>query len=458
MLANPFGISETDDTMSFISTRDRFRSGHASPRDVLERCIEQIETRESSVRAFAALDVESARRAADAATARYHAGTPLSSIDGMPIALKDILETADLPTGFGSAIFKDWRGGRDSAVAYALRMAGAVILGKAVTTEFADREPGPTRNPHDPTRTPGGSSSGSAAAVAAGMVPVAIGSQVGGSILRPASFCGVIGFKPSFGAINRGGISDNFSQNCLGTLSANLDDAWAVCHEIAIRVGGDPGFPAFDGGATPAPPRRPDRLAVLETAGWAIADADAKAAFEAYLATLSAQGIQLTNRRTSHRVEVLEQAIADALDVSQAINHWEKAWPLGEIEHRYGDGVSAHLRKGIAAGRAMTPDQYHALLRRRDAMRDALLALAGDCDACVALAAPGIAPKGIEATGNPIFNYPGSALRTPAVSLPLLAVDGLPLGVQLLGYPQRERELSALAGYLLGGTAQARPA
>ena len=436
--------------MSFIAARDRFRSGAQSPRAVLEKCLEQIDKREPEVKAFVALDIEGARRGADQATARHLAGAPLSSIDGMPVALKDIIETADLPTEFGSAAFKGWRGGRDAAVAYALRQAGAVIVGKAVTTEFAGRHPGPTRNPLDLARTPGGSSSGSAAAVAAGMVPVAIGSQVGGSILRPASFCGVIGFKPTFGAINRGGISDNFSQNCLGPIAASLDDAWAVCHEIALRVGGDPGFPAFNGGAAPAPARRPDRLAVLETAGWALADDAAKAALDTFLGRLRAQGIALVDRRSQHRVELLERAIADALAVSQQINNWEKLWPFAELDHRNGADLTPGFRDEIAAGRAMTPDDYHALLRRRDAMRDALLTLAGDVDACITLSAPGIAPNGIESTGNPIFAYPGSALRTPALSLPLLQVDGMPLGVQLIGYPNAERALSAVAGYLLG--------
>jgi Asp-tRNA(Asn)/Glu-tRNA(Gln) amidotransferase A subunit family amidase len=435
-----------------VSVAD-FQSGTGSPRDYLEACLDRIMAREPEIKAFVTFDTEAARRAADASAARYRDGRPLSSIDGMPIALKDILETADLPTGFGSPIFANWCGGRDSAVAFALRLAGAIIVGKTVTTEFAGAVPGPTRNPHDPTRTPGGSSSGSAAAVAAGMVPVAIGSQVGGSILRPASFCGVIGFKPTFGAINRGGISDNFSQNCIGTLSASLADAWAVCHEIARRVGGDPGFPAFAGGPVPAPPRRPDRLAILHTAGWALAEHAAKAAFEEFLAQLEHSGVTLADAAGSRRIETLETAIAAASEVSRDINDWEKLWPFAEIEQRAGEQLSQEMRAAIAAGRAMTPDDYHALLLRRDFMRTALEALAGDYDACIALSAPGPAPRGLDSTGNPIFNHPASALRCPAISLPILTVAGLPLGVQLLGYPGRERDLSAFAGYVAGAAA-----
>ena len=435
--------------MSSYATLSRgFAEGIGSPRDLLEACLARIEEREPVVRAFAAIGAEAARRAADASTARWRAGTPFSAIDGMPIALKDILETADLPTGFGSPIFAGKQSGRDSAVAWALRRAGAVIVGKAVTTEFADMVAGPTTNPHDPARTPGGSSSGSAAAVAAGMVPVAIGSQVGGSILRPASFCGVVGIKPTFGAINRGGISDQFSQNVLGTLSATLEDGWAVCHAIASIAGGDPGHAPFVGGPVPQAPRRPGTLAVLQTAGWAVAEPGAIDAFQGFLRRLAADGVHLIDRTTSPRVALLEEAIAEAGPISQAINHWEKAWPLAELETRHGEAVSAHLREGIAAGRRMTMDEYRVLLHRRDIMRERLALLADEAEACITLAAPGPAPLGLASTGNSIFNVPGSALRCPAISLPKLSVGGLPLGVQLLGQALGERALSGVAAYV----------
>ena len=435
---------------SYAALSAGFGEGIGSPRALLEACLATIAAREPVVRAFAHLAPESARAAADASTVRWREGSPLSAIDGMPIALKDILETADMPTGFGSPIFAGKQGGRDSAVAYALRRAGAVIVGKAVTTEFADMVAGPTTNPHDPARTPGGSSSGSAAAVAAGMVPVAIGSQVGGSILRPASFCGVVGFKPTFGAINRGGISDQFSQNVLGTLSATLEDGWAVCHAIASIVGGDPGFAPFVGGAQPMPARKPATLAVLQTAGWAVAEPGAIEAFEGFLRRLSDDGVRLIDRTTSGRVALLEEAIAEAGAVSQAINHWEKAWPMGELETRHGEGLSAHLREGIAAGRRTTMEEYRVLLHRRDLMRERLVLLADEADACITLSAPGVAPVGIAYTGNSIFNVPASALRCPAISLPLLRLGGLPLGIQLLGQPLGERALSGVAGFVAG--------
>lgn len=443
-------LAEPGVSTNFAAARERFRSGASSPRGYLEQCLARIDEREPVVLAFVSMNIEGARREADASTERYRAGTPLSSIDGMPIAIKDIIETEDMPTEFGSPIFKGWRGGRDAACVYALRRAGAVIVGKVVTTEFAGAPPGPTTNPLDPARTPGGSSSGSAAAVAAGMVPVALGTQVGGSVLRPASFCGIIGFKPTYGAINRGNLCDNYSQNCIGTLSATLEDGWAVCHEIAERVGGDPGFPPFAGGATPAPARRPSVFAVLETAGWAVAEEGAKAALAAFLRTLTADGVTLVDRRSSKRVAALEAAITDAAEVAHAINAWEMQWPFGELATRSEALLSEPLRERLEQGRKMTPDEYRMLLRRRDYMREMLLSLAGDTDGCITLAARGVAPLGIASTGDAIFNLPGSALRTPAISLPMLSVDSLPVGVQLLGFPGRDRDLSALARYVLG--------
>jgi Asp-tRNA(Asn)/Glu-tRNA(Gln) amidotransferase A subunit family amidase len=271
-------------------------------------------------------------------------------------------------------------------------------------------------------------------------------------VLRPASFCGIIGFKPTYGAINRGNLCDNYSQNCIGTLSATLEDGWAVCHEIAERVGGDPGFPPFAGGATPAPPRHPSVLAVLETAGWEVADADAKQALQIFLHQLAADGVKLADRRTSKRVEALEAAIAGIADIAHGINAWEMQWPFGELATRHRELLSEPLRERLEQGSKMTPDEYRMLLKHRDFAREMLQSLAGDIDACVTLSACGVAPLGIASTGDAIFNAPGSALRTPAISLPMLSVNGLPVGVQLLGFPGQERDLSALAAYVLSLT------
>src|SRR5438552_950320 len=243
--------------IAFFPAVADYAAGRDTPRDFLERCLARLEEFEPAVGAFVCHDIAAARTAADRSTERWRVGRPLSPIDGMPLGIKDIIETADMPTEQGSPLFVGCRTGRDAASVVALREAGAVIFGKVVTTEFAATEPRGTRNPWDRDRTPGGSSSGSAAAVACGMVPAALGTQVVGSILRPASFCGCVGFKPRAGGINRGGSYDHFSQSCTGVLAASLEDAWLVAVNIAARAGGDPGYPGLRGPSEPPPARRP---------------------------------------------------------------------------------------------------------------------------------------------------------------------------------------------------------
>src|SRR3954454_20032116 len=255
-------VMRMPEPVPFVSASADFAAGTDTPRDFLERCLARMEAFEPDVGAFVCHDIARARVAADRSAARWSEGLPLSPIDGMPLGIKDIIETADMPTEQGSPLFVGCGTGRDAASVAALREAGAIILGKVVTTEFAATEPRATRNPWDPARPPGGSSSGSAAAVACGMVPAALGTQVVGSILRPASFCGCVGFKPSVGGINRGGSYDYFSQSCTGVLAASLEDAWLVAVNIVARAGGDPGYPGLQGPSAPPRAERPRALAV----------------------------------------------------------------------------------------------------------------------------------------------------------------------------------------------------
>ena len=246
----------------------------------LDETLSLIERHDSQIKAFVALNVKNAIEAADAATTRWRDGAPLSPIDGMPVAIKDVIETIDLPTGQGSRLLEGAMTGRDAASVRALREVSAVILGKTTTTEFASFHAfHTTRNPHDLERTPGGSSSGSAAAVGSGMVPVALGTQVVGSILRPSSHCGAIGFKPTCGAINRGGVHDHFSQGCQAAIGATLVDTWLTLTAIAERAGGDPGHAGLAGEPDLAGNTAPKRMALLETGGWSAATEGARAAF-----------------------------------------------------------------------------------------------------------------------------------------------------------------------------------
>jgi Asp-tRNA(Asn)/Glu-tRNA(Gln) amidotransferase A subunit family amidase len=380
---------------------------------------------------------------------RWRAGQPLSVIDGMPIGIKDIIETIDMPTQNGSALFAGFASERDAASVAALREAGAVIVGKTVTTEFASTEPRETRNPWDLTRTPGGSSSGSAAAVAVGAITVGIGTQVIGSILRPASFCGCFGFKPTVGAINRGGSYDGLSQSVHGTLAASLPEAWRVAYEIAQRAGGDPGFPGLYGPATSPDPVRPKKLAMLETDGWPVATTSAKQALATALAKLGSAGIEIVTRHDDARVAAVESAIENARELSIAINAWEWRWPINTYRARDAGKLSKSMLDRGAKAEAMSLDDYRRDIDGRARRRAAYRALAELFDACITLSAPGAAPVGLGWTGDPVFVVPGSMLGIPTLSLPVLADDGLPLGLQLMGFADRDAPLFAAAAAVL---------
>ena len=431
---------------SYIAATPAFASGQDTPRAFLERCIAEIEAREKDVLAFVETAFPAARAAADAASARWRDNRPLSSIDGMPIGVKDVIETADMATGMGSPLFTGWRSGWDSASVKALRAAGALILGKTVTTEFAASFPGPTRNPHDLARTPGGSSSGSAAGVAAGFFSAGLGTQVVGSIVRPSSFCGVYGFKPSLGGVNRGGSHDFMSQSCQGVLGASLADAWATAIEIVVRAGGDPGYPGIVGPMTLPEARKPRRLVVLETPGWDKVGTPLKAAFEGVLAKLRAGGVEILGRANAAEVAEVETALQEALPLTRDINGWESIWPLNIYAERDASKLSPLLRERFEESLDLTQADYRRCIARRAAIRTLYAGLAKSADACITLSATGAAPVGLQSTGDPVFAAPGSLLGAPALSLPLLSEGGLPVGLQILGFEQGDAALFATGG------------
>jgi Asp-tRNA(Asn)/Glu-tRNA(Gln) amidotransferase A subunit family amidase len=441
-------MSQTPQRRPYISRTGTFAPGADSPVQVLEECLAEIDRREAAVGAFTVIDIAAARTAAEASAARWRAGAPLSAIDGMPVGVKDMIDTAGMVTGMGSPLFDGHRPRFDAASVQGLRESGAVIVGKTVTTEFASSQPRGTRNPWDPSRTPGGSSSGSAAAVGCGMLCGGLGTQVVGSIVRPAGFCGAYGFKPSVGGINRGGSLDYLSQSVTGTIAASLADAWAMARAIAERVGGDPGYPGLTGPLTLPPARRPARLGLLRTAGWPILTEPARASLEAALDRLRAAEVTVLIPEDCPALAAVEAATAEALQITAGINAWEWRWPLGSFVARDAAALSPSSQERHARSGAMTQTEYVALLGRREAARTAYAALASEVDAVVSVTAPGASPVGLETTGNPVFAAPGSMLGAPAVSLPLLDDGGLPLGLQALGFRQRDADLLAVAGWI----------
>ena len=435
-----------------------FADGANTPRAYLERCLETIAAREPVVRAWVVLNEAGAREAADASTARWKAGQPLSAIDGMPIGIKDLIEPRDMPTQMGCEAYRGNFPKRDSAMIRALRDAGAIILGKTVTTELGQAHPGPTTNPFDPRHTPGGSSSGSAAAVGARMVPAAIGTQVGGSIIRPASFCGNVALKPTQGAINRGE-RQGLSQSTAGVHAGSIEDMWLVAMAIALRAGGDPGSPSLFGPELPPAPRRPSRLIIMEAEGWAMLDEDSRRAFEAVLEQLREAGVELLHRTDAPAIEAFERSIASAKSVTNDIGSFETRWSQQNLIEADPEGVSKRFLKRHAVGMAMSLDDYRARLLQRDAMRRAMADLAPIADALIAPASPGPGPvwEGDEAgeplaprpTGDIAYNAATSALGVPCVTVPLTAVRGLPMGIQVIGHPHMDASVTGMARWML---------
>jgi len=354
----------------------------------------------------------------------------------------------------GSPLFAGWRSEKDAACVSALRQAGAVILGKTVTTEFAATEPRGTRNPFDLERTPGGSSSGSAAAVGCGMVSGALGTQVIGSTIRPASFCGCYGFKPSVNALNREGCHDYQSQSCTGIIASTLEDTWQVAAEIVARVGGDVGTPGLIGPNTCPAPAKPKRLAFLETVGWSAADASAKALMQDALKVIKAAGVDIATRHDDAKIAAVEPEILDAHPLSNKINSFETRWFLRGARDRDAAKLSKIMQTRLGESETLTLDDYRAALIERSRIRALYAELAASFDGCITLSATGGAPKGLQSTGNSAFAVPSSLLGVPALTLPLFEIDGMPLGLQVLGFFNEDARAFAVSGWLrdqLGG-------
>ncbi|MEU5271532.1 amidase [Streptomyces hygroscopicus] len=448
----------TFEPLRYHSATAAFRDGTDSPRDYLERCLATITEREPVVRAWVVLNEEGAREQADASTERWRRGEPLSPVDGMPIGIKDLLETRDMPTQMGSAAFAGNFPKRDNAAVWALRQAGAVILGKTVTTELGGPEPSPTTNPFDPRRTPGGSSSGSGAAVGARMVPAAIATQTGGSLMRPASFNGVWGLKPSQGAINRGE-RQTASMTTHGVHAGSAQDMWLVAIAIASRAGGDPGRPALHGPATPPPARVPGTIALIETEAWGRLEPSSLRAFEQVVAQVEAAGVTVLRRSDDAVVERFEQALVGATEVGSGILAWEHAWAFRDLAADRPDDFSDRVKRFFFdTATRLGAEGYEEALRTRADLTAAYALLGTRADAVLLPTSSGPAPIWSGdvpgeppvrwPTGDPGFNFPSSLLGAPAVNVPLMAVDGLPFGLQVMGQPGTDARTVAIARWM----------
>jgi Asp-tRNA(Asn)/Glu-tRNA(Gln) amidotransferase A subunit family amidase len=436
-----------------------FKAGTDDPVRYLEECLAVIDAREPVVKAFVTLNRDGARTAAEASAERWKAGAPLSPIDGMPVGVKDLYMTKDMPTQMGSPLYAGRETHEDSAPVQALRLAGAVVIGKTVTTELGFSHPGPTTNPFDATRTPGGSSSGSAAAIGAGMIPAALGSQVVGSIIRPAGFCANTAIKPTLGALHRGE-RQGLSQSHLGVHAGCIEDMWAVAAAIAHFVGEDPGHPGLTGPATPPEPIKPRRLIVLETEGWASTGDATKAAFQQVIDRLAEDGVEILGRVGHAEIDAFEREIDGSLGLARDICGWELRWTLRNLAEKDVTQLSDSMRARLELAENMRVGDYRAALAKREAMRSRYRALAETTDGFISLSSTGPAPlmadptntKGepgiTHTTGLPAYNAWTSAVGCPAVTVPLLAVENMPVGVQILGAHEADWRVAAMAGWV----------
>ena len=415
-------------THGAVALRDRLAAGDISASKLVEACLTRIAAREPTVQAWSWLDPDHARAQARALDAHLETGGPSGPLHGMPVGLKDVIDTAGIPTENGCPLDAGRVPDRDATVVTRLKDAGAIIMGKTVTTELAFMHPGKTRNPHNSDHTPGGSSSGSAAAVADGMVPLAIGTQTGGSVIRPASFCGVTGFKPTFNAIPRHGVL--LQSHTLDTVGVFARDPEGAALIGGVLMGND---------LTLTRPVEPPVLAFVKPPEWDDADLQMHAA----LARLTgALGPQVTEVALPWQFE-------DAAAQRGLINYAEMAHYYDRYWERDPEQLGPPTREAIATGQSIPAKDYVAAIALRTELYDSLAPIFARYDAILCPAAPGPAPHGLGSTGDSIFNGLWTYTGVPAVTLPVLSADdGLPIGAQLVGPRGSDDKLMAIASWL----------
>jgi Asp-tRNA(Asn)/Glu-tRNA(Gln) amidotransferase A subunit family amidase len=401
------------------------RDGRLRPADLMESCLARIAEREGSVRAFAWFDPAVARRAA--------AGAPPGKLHGLPIGVKDVLDTADMLSEYGSPIWRGWQPRADAAAVAWARAAGAVAVGKTVTTEFATRKPGPTGNPHNLKHTPGGSSSGSAAGVADGFFPLAYGTQTAGSVLRPAAYCGVVGYKPTFGMINRHGMKlMSESLDTVGIIARSVADCALFAGAVAGRDLGDPDIR----------PQRTPRIGICRSPAWEKALPETQALLSRVASAIGRAGASVVDRELSPGVAAVAEAhpIVMNNESGRALG-----WELANASDQISEGLRERLEFGLSQTEAAVAEA-HAVFDR--AQREFPNCMEG-LDALVTPSAPGQAPAGLEWTGDPAFNLVWTSLHVPCVTVPAgTGPDGLPLGIQIVTRIGEDRQALAWAQWV----------
>jgi len=429
-----------------VTTRDRLGSGILRATDVAAAYLGQVRAREEDVQAFVCLDEGHVMTQAERLDDMRKAGLPTGPLFGVPVALKDVIDTKGIPTENGTVIDAGRVPAADAAVVRKLKAAGAVIMGKTVTTELAFLAPGKTRNPVNPAHTPGGSSQGSAAAVGAGMVPLAVGTQTGGSVIRPAAYCGIVGYKPSFGAISRSGIlMQSPTLDTVGVFSTTVEGAAMLADAL---FGDDLNDPATTPSAPPAllatalskVPVRPALAIVSTMPGGVPASEDMALAMEELAGILGEESFPL----------ILPPMFDEAAEIRERINFAEMAKCYYSYERRGRDQLSAVTLDAIDQGKAILARDYLAALDWPKLLNTALDEIFMRCDALICPATPTSAPEGLSSTGSAIYNGLWTLCGVPVVTLPLFEdSNGLPMGLQLVGRRGNDARLLRTARWLM---------
>ncbi|MCH7865924.1 MAG: amidase [Proteobacteria bacterium] len=427
----------------------KIRNGEITSEELVQACLDRIEQVDGDIEAWAHLKPDYALDQARMLDTRRQAGDPVGPLHGIPVGVKDILDTDSLPTENGTVLDSGRQPMANCRVVSLLEEAGAVIMGKTVSTELAVFGPGKTRNPRNPKHTPGGSSSGSAAAVASHMVPLAIGTQTNGSVIRPASFCGVVGFKPTHGLIPRTGIlAQSHWLDTVGVFARSVEDA-AMLAEVLVAH--DPGDPDTTARARPPlsetageEPPLPPVLTFAKTAVWDQADQETQDAFGELVELLGDGCGEL------HLPEPFEHAVALHGTIMKA----DLAKSFAGYYERGKDRLTDILKAMIEDGQKITAVDYNNAVDRREFLNGGLDGVFDRYDAIITPAAVGEAPAGLDSTGSPIFNSLWTYCGTPAITLPLMAgPNGLPLGVQLVGRRGDDARLLRTARWLMARVA-----
>jgi Asp-tRNA(Asn)/Glu-tRNA(Gln) amidotransferase A subunit family amidase len=437
--------------LSLSQAAAEIREGRISSVELVTACLDRIAEIDGDVQAWAFLDRENALAQAHALDDIRAHRRAIGPLHGVPIGIKDIFDTADQPTELGSPLWAGRMTRRDAAAVARLRAAGAVIMGKTVTTEYAYFHPGKTRNPRDRERTPGGSSSGSAAAVAANMVPGAIGSQTNGSTIRPAAYCGVVGFKPTHGLIPRtGALLLSRALDQVGLFARTIEDVALLAEVVAgfdeedpdTRPLARPPFSAVAASEAPLPPR----FAFVKSPAWEHAEPVTREAFAELVESLGEAVSEIE----------LDERFASALSYHKTVMEVDMAHNFHRDYERGRDQLSAPLRELIERGRNYRAIDYAGASAAIKPLNAALDHIFDEFDAILTPAAPGEAPRGLQATGNPIFCTLWTYLGMPAITLPLLQSEaGLPIGVQLVAQRNNDARLLRTARWLATSVAGA---